>query len=782
MANKFIPNFHLVPAAQKLTPEWCREAINYYWHSGNNKSLLHGKKVNEIEEYFSGDINMRNFMAMYKSVKKRMVDKETDPNKRWLLNNEPDMDEIVFLPFSLICSKLNSAIAVLQKIPDEVSCTAADALAMKKKKEDITFLKNKPALEEQLQEIADQLNIGKVDLGTTKYSYTKFSGNPLGMDLNNPEEESMFTDLLYALDVEGAMEDVLQQFWDLKSMKMIKLLNIKDQYKYAVHANRAFQSSTTGLPDVEYIYPGDIKVPYSSLPDYSDNESRYIDYEMTVDQMFNQFGSEIGSKDDLLNIINGKDKWCYCQANNLQSIPERNFTSTKIRVKYCEVRSVDYVGIYKNAKSTRNLMTFTDDETKITEKIWGQNTYKFFWLENTRFYFDIGKLDYAYRTKGKESFQNFSTNIYKSNLKSAVELAIPENKIAQIAYIKMTFAIVMAKADGIYIDIRGLRNALDTLTEEGAGYTIDDLLSLALEKNIIIADTDGFEGKNDGQFKPVIPIDGGVKNVMAYLQVIEASDRKINQFIGTNDSLTGMSANTDALIGVEKLRINASINGLYYVTEAIENTNNKVLNIWGNVIQASIAEGGDVKKSMINYIGSDNVDLLEGLNQTPLHNLTIKYSLKQREEEREQYRQQLNFLKSKNIISTTDEYILSAITNPKKRFGKLAVIENKYKKEQDKIRQEQFAQQQKLQDQASQGILAATNAATDGKIKAIYATADAESKIDQLRNSLGLQNKQYDYMFKKNLQQDRAQSQLEKLLKGTDAKANAKQQEALPLI
>lgn len=780
MASNFIPSFHLVPSSQKLNPKWCKMAMDYYWNNTNIKSLLWDKNIDQIEQFATGAIKMRPFTAMYKSIKKKMLAKE---NNRFL-QNEPDLDNIAFQPFPLIQPKLNSAISLTQKIPVEISCVANDALAMKKRKEDINFLKEKPKYEQQLKEIAEEMDI-EFDLGTTEHSSTKFSSNPLGMNLNNPEEEKMFMDLMYALQVETAMEEVLQQFYDFKNVKQIRLLETKDQYKYAVSCNRGFISSMTGLPDAEYVYPGDVYVGESRLPDYADRDERFWEHRMSINDAFNMFSDEITSKEMLETIINGKDLGDgggYCVCNNVNTIDTKNFNTAKINMVYCEIRSVDWVGIHKNPKSKLGAMTFTDDEKLATEKIWGQNTYSFWWLKNTKYFFKIEVLPYAHRTKGLESYQNHSISINRSNDKSSVELSIGENIKAQIADIKMAFAVIMAKADGVYIDIRGLRNAAAGLTDEANKYTTYDLLVAAIEKNTFIADTTGFEGKNDGQFKPVIPIEGGIKNVLAYLQVIQSCNQNINQFIGTNDSLTGMSANPDALIGVEKQRINASINALHYVTDAIEMQMQKLLNVWGNSVQYSIKAGGKPKAAMVNYIGSDDVDLIAGLNETPLHNLTLKISLTQREVERQKYEQQLNYLKSKDIITSTEEFLLSSISNPKKRFAQLAVIENKYKKEQEKIRQQQYEQAMALRKEANDGLVAATNAATDGKIKLVYATADAQSKILQLQDALGLNKSKIDFLGKKYLQQDRAQSQLDKAIKTAEAKVTAKNQEPLALV
>lgn len=776
MASPFIPEFHLIPSSEKINPEWCKKAIDYYWYNSNIKSLLWDKKIAQIEEFFTGDIKMDRFMTMFKSMKKKHQEKMKTTGKYLIGEHDFEIEDLIFEPYPLIQNKINAAIALIQKIPVEITCTANDALAMKKRKEDIEFLKNKPALEADMQDLADQMQIGKVDLGTTKHSSVKFGDNPFGLDLSDPEDEKTFTALIYALNVETALEQALEQFKEIKNDSQIKLLNTKDQFKYAVSVNRAFRSDMTGLPDAEYIWPGDMYVPYSQLPDYSDNSSRFWEHKMTVTEMFNFLGSEICDQEQLDNILNGAGG--YSEVNNIGRFDENNWNTQKVNLVYCEVKSVDWVGIYSNPKSKKGFASLTYD-INCKEKIWGQNTYCFWWIKNTNYFYKIEILDFAHRGKGVESYQNFSTNIYKSNHKSAVELSIGQNIKAQIAEIKINFAVLMAKADGFYIDIRGMRNAAESLKD--TNYSTQNLLQLFFEKNIIIADTQGFEGKNDGQFKPIVPIEGGIKNILNYLQIQQTADQKINQITGINDSLTGVSQNPDALIGVEKLRIDASINALYYVTEAIQSMQQKMYNIWGNTIQYSIKEGGAVKKAMVNYLGIDDVNLLEGLDETPLHNLTLKVTLTQREQERLNYQQNLNFLKAQNAITIADEYILSAITNPKKRFAELARIENRYKKQRQAEAEQRFQENQQLQQQRNEGLLATENAATEGEIKKVYAKGEVDAKIATLAHELGIKDSQIQFMIKRSLQQDRGQDQYRKALDTIQQKQQSKLLEPLTI-
>ncbi len=763
MYVNFVPSFHFDDPATKLKPEWCRKSLDYYWYGNNIRSLLWNKRVELIEEFYTGDIKMDRFRSMFKSMKDKHKQKLEYLN-RYLFDGERDMDlgDLIFEPYPIIQDKVKTAISLIEKIPTEITCTANDALAMDKKKQDIEFLQNKPLLENDLQPIADQLGIGSVDLGSTKNSYGKYSDTPFGLDLSDPQDQKVFADLIYALRVEVAMEKVLTQFKDVKKYNQIRLLETRDQYKYAISCNRVFRSNITGMPDAEYVWPGDVLCADSKLPDFSDNSARFVEHRMTVMEAFNMLGGEISDLEDLERIMNGVGG--YCQCNHMDLMNPSNFWQQKICMVYCEVKTVDYVGIYENPKSKKGFATFTSDPKKMTSRIWAQNTVCFWWLRNTNYCYQIHRLDGAQRKAGIESYQSFSTNIYKSAQKSAVELSVGQNIKAQIAEIKLNFAVLMAKADGWYVDIRGMRNAIKGLKDAGTSWTTQTLLQFFTERNQIIADTEGFDGKNDGQFKPVIPIEGGVRNIDGYLKIQEFANNRIDQFIGTNPTLTGMSQNPDALIGVEKLRIDASLNALYYVTEAIEEQQKKMFNMTANFLQAAIKEGGQVRKGIENYLCIDDVELLAGLNEIPLHQLTIKISLVQREQERALYQQRLQYLIAQGAITIAEEYMISAISNPKERFAQLARIENRYKEQQKQKEQELYQQQQTLQKQRNDGMVASENAATEGKIKQEYAKGDVQSKILQLGHQLGLNASQIEFLQKRALQQDRGQDQFRKAI------------------
>lgn len=770
----FIPEFHFVNPADKLKPEWAMKVISHGWYNSRRYGLLDNKNVWEIEEYASGDFNMRPFKKMYKSLKKKMKNENPD-----LRRPNQDFDEdLQFMPVAAIPVKINSATALIQKIPIEIKCTALDPLAAKKKEEDLTFLKNKEKLEADLQDFADQLQIGEVDLGETKHSAVPFSTSPYGLDLNDPEQLDVFINLFYSLGVEVSFETLLQTYYQIKKLDQIKLLEIGDHLKFGVSVHRAFESSITRMPDAEYRFPGEIEIPFSVLPDKSDRTHTFDHRRMSVLEMYNNFSNEIGNKEALELLISGEGG--YCDSNNLDRVKWQNYDTFKVNLIYVEVKSVDWVGVGGNPKSKKGFSYLTSDPKQASDKIWGQNTYCFWWLPNTRTVFNIHRLPASHRQVGQEAYQGFTHNIYQSQKKGAVELCIPENKKIQIAAIKMMHALMMSLPAGKYIDLKYLRGALSGLKDEQNEWTMDDLINLAFEKNIFIGDTEGFDSKLDGQLKPFVEIPGGLKSeITGYLNTILSCEQNISKITGINDQVTGQGVNPEGLVGIQKLLINSSINSIYYVNEGIQSQFQGLMNTWAAIFQDVIAGGGKAKEGVIRLIGSKKTNIIKGLNELPLHTMGIVVSINQREEERLKYDMWLKKLSDQNVISAADMFMLEELSNPKDKWALLAIREKQFYARQLAEQQAKFEQNKALMQQQGQNQVAIKKEQTAGEKELVYAKGDVQANIIQLASSLGLQAAQVDGMIKNILQDKRNKSQLDKSISTLTVKNNLEQQEPL---
>lgn len=783
----FIPAFHFKPADSKLTRQWCNEVVQFYVYQNNLINLLQGKSIDEIEGYATGNYDMNPFKRMFRSLRKQVA-LARNPNIPKHQLNEMDKTGIAWERVALITPKLNTAVATLQKIPFEVKATCVDPLAQKKKNEDLEFLRNKDAMEDAIQPIYDQLNLGKVDMGTTKYSSVPFNALPLDLDVDDDDEFALFANLIYNLAPESAYEIIIQAFADTLSADQIRLLETYDQYKYGVSVNKCYGDKMTGLPNIEYIFPGSVDTDWSMLPDFSDNTVRRIPQTVTPLELFKYFPDEICTEEQLEKIVGNSgapNEWdsgyCYCNRNfGVNAVVNKGeWGKFKMTLDYIEVKSVDYAMVAQKPKSKHKYIT--DDEKKCSSKIWGQNTYCFYHLRNTKWFFGIDRLPFANREKGKEVYQTFSTSIYRSQHKSAVELSIGENKKAQMAEIKLQHSVIMSLPPGKVIDLKYIRNTIEGLKALGDQYTMQEILDMAMEKNVHIIDTQGYEGKqNAGQYLAARELPGGLKDeIEGYYRVIMESDRKIDQFTNINAQLTGASANPEGLVGLQKLLINSSLNGIYYVNVAILKNYEKLYNLIAHYIKKAIEAGGAQRQAIENIIGTKKAGLIAGTKDIPMHEFGIKLSLGQREEERAEFRVEVEKMRQEGRIDAIGKYYILNTPNPKDAMFLAAMFERKANKREDLIRQEQAAQQQQLVEMQGQAAVANTQAQTQGEIQKIGAKANAEAQLTQLSHELGLTDMQLQGLIKRQLQSERGHDQLNKQLSSIKAKGDADQQKPI---
>lgn len=764
----FIPSFHLkYTSEEKMTDAWYKEAVNHCYFQSNNVNLLHGKNVKEINSYAVGDYSMKPFKDLFSSKGKQYDDK----------GEIPDLTDMVYQPLPLLAPKLNSAEGIISKIPVEISVKAQDATAFKKKNSDISFLKNKPKFQAVADDMAAQLGLEPVDLGSTKNGAVNYNNAPYGLVLTEPDEEVIFSELIYSLSAEAAYEIIMQHLWDTKNGDDLKLLGIRDQMKYGVSCFSTSISDVTGLPNFEYCFPGSIELPKSHYPDFRDSPHRFEWDSITVLELFERFGGEICDEDKLEEIING-----YCKSNGCENQSRANWDTYKINVLKCEIRSVDWVGIKPvNPKSKFSTFVTGEKSKDCKDKIWAQNTYQAYWLFNTAYFFGKSKLPYSFRTEGKEYLQGFSSVIYKSQDKSLVELAIPENKKAQIADIKLLHAMYKAVPSGKYIDIASIRAAYNGLIEEGGSvkYVLNDLIDLATRENIMIGDTTEWDGNDKGQMLPSRPIPGGfdLREIEGYLRVIANANAKIAQYTGINEQLTGMAANPEGLVGMQELMINSAINQLRYVNVSIERQVKDVIAIWAESIKYIIKKGGAAKKAIENIISNQKLALLESVSEIPLHQMGVYVTIGMREEEDMRFERGLERMEQAGVLNLVDEFILSGITNPREKRGFLAARYKQFERRQDVIRSQQNQQQQILVKQKGDNDLRRVKMESDADVRKVAAQEESSKNILKLATQLGMTDKQLDAFLKKQLQQERGEDQLKKNIATLDKKYDLERQQ-----
>lgn len=155
----------------------------------------------------------------------------------------------------------------------------------------------------------------------------------------------------------------------------------------------------------------------------------------------------------------------------------------------------------------------------------------------------------------------------------------------------------------------------------------------------------------------------------------------------------------------------------------------------------------------------------------------IYVSIAQREVERQKYERELERMKEGGVINVVDDYILSAIENPKEQRGFLAARYKKFERKQDKIRAEQNEQRQVEIKQQGDNMQNKEQAKSQGDVQKVFAQGQVSSKLLDQAAKIGMTERQLSAAIDNGLQSNRGRDQLNKAVKTLQEKSNLERQQ-----
>lgn len=747
----FAQQNHLIDPNTKDT-DWAANVMYNNYFFGGAESLLDGKNPTDIRKYASGKQDVLKYKKLFQKLSRSAQSQEVQTGSG-IAGNQlfSDMSGIEWEPLAVLAHPMNSAMAVIKKQPLYIKCTAIDALAQQAKKQDFQFLKNRPVLDASLAEfsamLGSQIKPPDAPNNASSTDISNFDLNP-----QNEDELNFYVNLFYKLRPETAFETILYALSYTKGLKDVMDLETRDQFYYAVSANRTYFSDITGLPEVDYVYPGDVYTPSSDRPDFNDQDFRYIEKSYTAGQVMNILGNSISDEElayvfDAAHVLLGRSgpKW-----SKLPDDSHEKATAT-VNMVYMEFKSWDAYNFHK--KKTKNGSMINEQvgydyklqysryhpnpdlrekpkkasPEEFTNKKYAQQTYTGYWFpcyKDTVFKFK--KLEGSYRERGRYSMSPFSININKSNERGAVELCIPIIDDIQKAAYKMQHCIIMSRPRGMFIDAKYLRQAVSNLLETDMKLSMKQVFSLLTDQNIFIGDSEGIDPMEiQAGARPYYDIPGGVgQEIEGYILVINEGLKRIQLVFGTNDALTGQTPSADALVGVQKLMLQSAINALYYAQDARKHQSEKVLRHWGCLAQEILKHRSSPSAKTLEALTSNyKMDILADLNDIPAHQFSIMVENTPTEEEQATLNQLLMQLVLQNRVSIADFVTIKRIFNYKDAAQLLAIRERKM--------QEKAAAAQGQQQQAVQQI---EQMRAQLKMQSLAAQLESDQKIQASKN------------------------------------------------
>ena len=222
--------------------------------------------------------------------------------------------------------------------------------------------------------------------------------------------------------------------------------------------------------------------------------------------------------------------------------------------------------------------------------------------------------------------------MYKGVIESLVRRMIPYADLIQMTHLKLQQVIARTVPDGVYIDADGL-NEVDLGT--GAAYNPEDALRLYFQTGSVIGRSYTQEGDYNQGKVPIQQLTSNsgasktqmlIANLNHYLDMIRA-------VTGLNEARDGSGANSDALVGVQKLAALSSNTATRHILDGS-------LYIYRTLAEAltyrvaDILEYADFKEDFINKIGKYNVSILGEIADLYIYDFGIFIELSPDEEQK----------------------------------------------------------------------------------------------------------------------------------------------------
>ena len=236
----------------------------------------------------------------------------------------------------------------------------------------------------------------------------------------------------------------------------------------------------------------------------------------------------------------------------------------------------------------------------------------------------------------------------------------------------------------------------------------------------------------------------------------------IRAVTGLNEARDGTIANSDALVGVQKLAALSSNTATRHILDGS-------LYIYRTLAEAltyrvaDILEYADFKDDFVNKIGKYNVSILGEISDLYIYDFGIFIELSPDEEQKAMLEQNIQMALSKGDINLEDAIDIREIKNLK-LANQLLKVKRKAKQEQDQQmemqKQAMITQQQlKSQELAAQVAMQKLQAETQAKMQ--YRQADVAFEIEKQKAEAQLKAQLMQQEFNYNLQlQGMTQTQL----------------------
>ena len=694
------------------------QAIEQEWFQG-------GRSGNRYAQSYNNFHQLRQYARGEQSIQKYKDELSINGDLSYL--------NLDWKPVPVISKFVDIVVNGMSNKSYDITTYAQDPFSVKAKTDYAKAIERDIAAKEALINMQQEMDI---DLSST--------GDIAGLP-ESKDELDLHMQLNYKQSIEIAEEEVISNVLAANKYDQIKRRIASDLTILGICASKTRFDPTEGIK-IEYVDPASMVYSYTEDPNFEDIYYAGEVKSITIPELKKQFPDI--PEEELLKIQKMPGNSQYLQNWG-------NYDSNTVQVMYFEYKT--YMNqVFKIKKTDQGLekaLEKTDEfnpplndnfervyrtiEVLYTgAKVLGNN-YMLQWelAENmTRPTADSTKVEMNYCIS--------APRMYRGRIESIVSRITGFADMIQLTHLKLQQVMSRIVPDGVFLDMDGLA---EVDLGNGTNYNPAEALNMYFQTGSIVGRSLTQEGGMNAGKIPIqeLSSSSGQAKIQSLIGTYQYYLQMIRDVTGLNEARDGSQPDKDALVGIQKLAVNASnvatkhlLDSMLYVTLRIcENISLKVADVIANPL---------LHNALRNSISSFNVKTLEELMNLQIHDFGIYIQIEPEEHEKALLEQNVQMALQTGVIALSDAIDIRNIKNQKLANQFLKLRQNQ------KLEREQKQKQANIQAQAQANAQQAEQAAMNEVQKQQAITAEKVS-IEQAKSQFEIQRMQAEAEIKRGL-------------------------------
>lgn len=669
-----------------------------------------------------------------------------------------------FLPLPILESLVNTVVDEIRKAPPKIEVKATNPAAINEKENDIQLLKNRQIAEKDISGVNAQVKQPPFKIGGDRYNSNVQDFDKMGLDENDSDDVNFFSDsyhrLWYEIGAQSLIDNIVK-YNEFDEITLRKL--VKDIFSYKSCAAQAYVDRITGAIKWRYLDPEICRGVFGQTNDGKDDVCRGWEQNVTLMEFLERVGNEFNWQRDWRYLL-----WAINQCNSTRftgfvrdsiqfdccgnaeweiqggmvgwesSLLDWSLAYTyKVSMGYIEWQTPEatatYLKKYKDEKFIEPVQYSYELKKKkqvkeyYKESFYQQQWYCTYFLATTsvsQWIFDFQKVYFQTLEGFNDEYSNGTLKYWQEEGLSAVEIAKPYIREANLEFYRRLWLIYKAKPDVDEFQYEELIELSKAFKREfgqqaanGAMPSMENVLNQIIQ----------YQRKNhvrirmypriDGRPVPtVMPIEkrgtGGIDATATMMQAaITWAEMNIAAKIGINPMRLGMNPPPRESNKTEQDIVGASYNSTGYMYFMVYNVKRTLCIASMNYAQDILKYKDSIPYNWIlNMVGTELFESLKSLGNLTAHRMGIFVGDYSTSLDKQQILAAANAALSQKEISYSQWFVITQTQDYKMAAKQIDFFKRRQEKKvrQHQIQDMQMQHQNKMEEMAAEKDLEVT--------------------------------------------------------------------------